>query len=1178
MSTESGLLESIRAALAAVASRPLRDSATDLLATLGYSSDRTLDLGSSKPRAFLELLLSRASNTGFDESKALFSDWASADLLFQITDEELSGQASLFRNSSVEIGLFRSYLFFAIELTGADYPRGKLTGIARQINRVFPMPVMVLIKHLKDKEPVLSIAVINRRRSKRDTDRDVLGKVTIIRDVSLTQPHRGHLDIMASFAVPNLVHPQRLPINNFDTLHATWEEIFNVELLNQRFYRELASWYSWALSKVEFPDDAEKDGDKRRATSLIRLLTRLVFCWFLKEKGLVSEKLFVEAEMKRILTNLEPEASTYYQAILQNLFFATLNQRMGKDRAGQPFRAFARNDVISNNRTTSGQDTHYRYKEHFRDPDSVLDHFADVPFLNGGLFECIDRLDEGTGEKIYLDGFSHNERKRPTVPNSLFFSEEQIVDRSEAEGAPKRKGERVRGLLRILHSYKFTIVENTPIDQEIALDPELLGKVFENLLASYTEETKTSARKQTGSFYTPRPIVDYMVDESLKAHFATTLTKAGMSNKEAQAGLEILFAYTERDHPFLESQVATLFDAIHNCKILDPACGSGAFPMGILHKLVFITQKLDPAGNRRNAATLAHTRFDNSTADQAEPLVDSDRNYFRKLYIIENCLFGIDIQPIAIQITKLRFFISLICEQQTNKNKRENHGIRPLPNLETKFVAANSLVSLSEVGQEGLVDSRVYKIESEIESLYHSHFSAEKRDQKRAIQKKVRSLRSEMARLLSQSLMSRKKSEHIAAWDPFDPQSSADFFDPHWMFGRALSEGFDVVIGNPPYSLISKEEFLKKFSSEYPLLSGKPDLYRMFVERSPLLLRATGVVCFIIPNTILAIPSAQRLRESLTKNVSIQLIANLTSPVFNAAAVNNIILQFAKIPPGSQATRIVIASGDNPLDALNASSSIDQSTWLRNPKSEWTILVSGIAKAVIEKLERRSTRLGQIDVDVCLGMQVYHNTIHTDSQIKRRYLHASRKNGDAWIAEYSGRHVASYRVRTNQSVPFVDYAADAIYQKPGDAFVRGPRLILREIVGARLVVGFAKEHFTVNKSCYIIRSDALGENDLKALLALLSSKCVSFWVRLKGDKAKQALFPRITMSTLKAIPLPKDWREHVATLCGIVDGLLAAEAAGQNGRFAELEVDLDKAVSKIYGITPEEMATLESHE
>jgi hypothetical protein len=125
-----------------------------------------------------------------------------------------------------------------------------------------------------------------------------------------------------------------------------------------------------------------------------------------------------------------------------------------------------------------------------------------------------------------------------------------------------------------------------------------LGKVFENLLASYNEETKTTARKQTGSFYTPRPIVEYMVDESLKAHLAGALAKVGMSEEDAKIGLDILFAYTERAHPFNEEEAALLLHAIHTSKILDPACGSGAFPMGMLHKLVYIIHKLDPDNAR----------------------------------------------------------------------------------------------------------------------------------------------------------------------------------------------------------------------------------------------------------------------------------------------------------------------------------------------------------------------------------------------------------------------------------------------------------------------------------------------------------------------------------------------------------------------------------------------------
>ncbi|MCX6941590.1 MAG: hypothetical protein NTX09_12795, partial [Verrucomicrobia bacterium] len=533
------LRSALTSALTAFATTPLREASLGFFKTLGYASQRTVIVPKSSPRAFLDLFAKTSSTaagaaTPFDQAKALFADWLAADLLFQLTDQELSREAALFPDTTVSASHLRSYIFFAIELKDRDYPRGKLAGLARQLNRLFPTPVMVLIKH----RDLITLAVINRRPNKLDQSKDVLGRVTLIRDIVPTAPHRGHLDILASLTLPALVHPQKKPITDFDTLHAAWEQIFNVELLNERFYRELSNWYFWALPQVEFPADLEADDEKRRATGLIRLLTRLIFCWFLKEKNLIPEKLFHPADLANILKGFDPESetsSTYYQAILQNLFFATPNQRMGKDGNGKPYRLFATDEGFQKNRATYDVNNLYRYEALFRDdPEAALAHFADIPFLNGGLFECLDRTEDGTDKKRYLDGFSRNAKKRPHVPDRLFFDSGETADLSTAYGDTKRKAEKVTGLITILNRYKFTIVENTPIDQEIALDPELLGKVFENLLASYNEETKTTARKQTGSFYTPRPIVDYMVDESLKAHLERKLTTKSTENTEQE--------------------------------------------------------------------------------------------------------------------------------------------------------------------------------------------------------------------------------------------------------------------------------------------------------------------------------------------------------------------------------------------------------------------------------------------------------------------------------------------------------------------------------------------------------------------------------------------------------------------------------------------------------------------
>ena len=896
MDKQTELKQSIRQHIQAFADQPLRKAALAFFDTLGYGSDRTVT--TTDKAGFLQQF---DPDNRINCEKALVDQWQSVELLFQLTDEELSQNLSLFKDDAIKTSLLQSYIFIAIELAAGEYARGKIATITRQINRAFPMPVMVLFKAGDQ----LSLAVINRRRNKIHEDRDVLEKVTLIQNINIAEPHRGHLDIIASFALSEL-ETSRRTIENFDQLHAAWEEVFNVELLNKRFYRELANWYFWALAKVDFPDDIEKDDEKRRATGLIRLLTRLIFCWFLKEKGLVPDSLFDESALNKILKDLSPDASTYNEAILQNLFFATLNQRMGKDSKGNPYRSFARDEGFPKNKETYGVDTLYRYEGHFYDPDKALDHFADVPFLNGGLFECLDRLEDGTNKKLYLDGFSRNKNKRPRVPNCLFFAKEHDVDLSRDYGDKKRKKEKVSGLLQILNSYKFTVVENTPIDQEIALDPELLGKVFENLLASYNEETKTTARKQTGSFYTPRPIVDYMVDESLKAYLSGALTQAGMGTEDAKVGLDILFAYTERQHLFDERGATTLLTAIHACKILDPACGSGAFPMGMLHKLVFIIHKLDPNNKHwKQLQVDAATAIPDISAREStiaaieQDFADNEDDYGRKLYLIENCLYGVDIQPIAIQISKLRFFISLICDQRTNRNKRHNHGVRPLPNLETKFVAANTLIGLStdkaveeenithsqavadfkfiylsEDKQLSFLDSRIPEIESEIAELYHSHFSIQRRDQKLRIQTKIKNLRKELGKLLVREIGSSETAQLIADWNPFDPQTSAKFFSPQWMFGKKLENGFDVVIGNPPYMQVKRGTVSKKqFPWSEGKDKGKQNLYKVFVEAAYNFTKPNGIVCMIVQSSLMADLSSARTREMLlTKTVLKQVL------------------------------------------------------------------------------------------------------------------------------------------------------------------------------------------------------------------------------------------------------------------------------------------------------------------
>ena len=432
--------------------------------------------------------------------------------------------------------------------------------------------------------------------------------------------------------------------------------------------------------------------------------------------------LFDEDDIAALLADVDPQEGTYYKAILQNLFFATLNQEMNSpDKRGRGVPRKFRGEGRQHYNITSL----YRYKRYFKDPEAALHLFETIPFLNGGLFECLDKPAPDDAKTILrIDGFSDREDNPLSVPNELFFSEPQAVNLNAVYDT-KNSRYTVRGLIHILNRYKFTIAENTPIEQEVALDPELLGQVFENLLAAYNPETGTTARKQTGSFYTPREVVNYMVDESLIAYLKES-SRHNPLCRSTETKLRHLLTYNDEPHQFTDTETAQLITAIDTLKILDPACGSGAFPMGILHKLVFLLSKLDPRNAQwrqrqidrvQNTITEAEKIDDSvireSTIDELEGEIENineafERNeldYGRKLYLIENCIYGVDIQPIATQIAKLRFFISLIVEQKID-DTRENRGVRPLPNLRDEVCRSQYTPRCRETGTDDLSQPR----------------------------------------------------------------------------------------------------------------------------------------------------------------------------------------------------------------------------------------------------------------------------------------------------------------------------------------------------------------------------------------------------------------------------------------------------------------------------------------
>ena len=723
----------------------------------------------------------------------------------------------------------------------------------------------------------------------------------------------------------------RTAANNFNKLYenrdtldmSKIEEAFSVEALTKQFYRDLFEWYQWAVSdasNITFPNDTAIEDDDRDdiEKKIIRMITRIMFVWFIKQKELVPNRIFDADFLSTILKDFDPYSKTegnYYNAILQNLFFATLNRAI-KDENGntRKFASSSKRDVK----------TLYRYAELFSICEQeVINLFAEVPFLNGGLFECLDKTRYSDGVELCynFDGFSRNDARfadgrfkhRAVVPNNLFFAPET-------------------GLISILSRYNFTIEENSPEEQQVALDPELLGKVFENLLGAYNPETRATARNQSGSFYTPREIVNYMVDESLIAYlgnndFVRSLFGSDFSFDEAKA-----------------EEYKKTAERLKCVKILDPACGSGAFPMGLLNRVVEILERISPDENV----------------------------YDLKLLVIENCLYGSDIQSIAAQITKLRFFISLICDCDKDASK-PNFGIPTLPNLETKFVSANTLIAKKKRDLQGNLfeNPEIEQTKRKLAEIRHKHFSAKSASTKYRLRKEDEELRGELINLLSDDNgFAQDDAKQLAKWNPYDQNDTSSFFDPEWMFG--VADGFDIVIGNPPYIQLQNNsgELAKLYEDcGYSTFARTGDIYCLFYERGWQLLKKGGYLCYITSNKWMRAGYGDKTRGFFANKTNPMLLIDFAGvKIFESATVDTNILLFSK-SDNLHKTLCAVTNKQNKDSVNNLSDFVrQQDTICDFSTSDSWVVLSPIEQSIKKKIEAVGTPLKDWDINIYRGV------------------------------------------------------------------------------------------------------------------------------------------------------------------------------------------------------------------
>ncbi len=904
----------------------------------------------------------------------------------------------------------------------------------------------------------------------------------------------------------------RLDWSTFEKL----KEAFSVEKLTKEFYGKLFDWYQWALSDemgVTYPNNTDTDDDEREINEhIIRLITRLMFVWFLKQKHLVPAYLFDPPALKTVLKNFDPlKGDNYYRAVLQNLFFATLNSEI-------PERAFAVDaGNIKENKEHFDIKTLYRYGAEFAVPqDKVLKLFEKIPFLNGGLFECLDR-----GNK-YADGFSRNARQQAHLPNRLFFDPG-------------------KGLIPLLSQYHFTVEENSPGDEEVALDPELLGKVFENLLGAYNPETKVAARNATGSFYTPREIVNYMVDESLKAHVLGRLDASGTVKGAHEEVVRCLF--TDGTRPPDEALCRQIDEALVTAKILDPACGSGAFPMGILLRMVELLRILRKIGDDDHTAI-----------------------YDLKLRLIENCIYGGDIQSIAVQISKLRFFISLVCEQKPTADPKKNYGINTLPNLETKFVAADSLIGLPRSG-DSLPMANVEKLKRDLWEVRHKHFQARTYQEKKELRKEDKKLRTALARALEEGGgFDTAVAAKMAAWDPYDQNTSATWSDPEWMFN--VKFGFDIVIGNPPFGRKLNDVQKNHIKAVFKTASYQVDLYIAFIELCTNLSLDQGVISLITPNSWLKNMVMEKLRRFVLENLWLRILVPKISGAFDSASVETSII-IAQKTDSINTCAIYHYTGEKFVFVRFIE---DINRFADNDKCVFDVETTSEIRSIIQKIQNTEETVNSL-FDVNRGINPYDAlTGQPQEIIKSRAYHATFRKDESFVPELKGRHVKPFLYHWDKK-HYISYGPWLAAPRDPKYFT-GKRIIFREILADRLVCTIIEEDFKIDRSLYIAIPKRLDNYDLEFVLGLLVSKLFSFFIRHITNEFDQ-LFPKVRVAEFRAIPVLIVDRSRQRLITSTVRSILAAKKADPDADTSAWEAEIDRLVYALYGLTEEEIAIVE---
>jgi adenine-specific DNA-methyltransferase len=738
--------------------------------------------------------------------------------------------------------------------------------------------------------------------------------------------------------------------------------------------------------------------------------------------------------------------SNYYHSILERIFFQSLNTPLDQRIDNLP----------------QGADQ--------------------IPFLNGGLFESgIDdyyKPNKHTGLSEHL-----NTLKIPDLWFQNFFEE--------------------------LEKYNFTIDENSVTDVEVSVDPEMLGRIFENLLAEIDPDSGETARKATGSFYTPREIVDYMATETLVQYLHN---KTGIE----QDKLRPIFKMLEKEDPsFSTTEKINILAALDEVKILDPACGSGAFPMGVLQKIVQALQKLDPYAKWWKQRQVDRIRNAIVKKQLKEKLEASGVEYARKIGIIQNSLYGVDIQPIAAEISKLRCFLTLIVDEHID-DSQPNRGIEPLPNLEFKFVTADTLIKLPEEKDYG----GLFNANDDLEKLdaIRQEYLQSYGEEKEKLKAQFKATQDKIAKQqlgLGQNIDVKSRAWHISTWNPFGHQKS-NWFDPKWMFGV---ENFNVVIGNPPYVDIKAlpNDIVKDYFKRFKTTSNRINLFSIFIERGVDFISENGVLSYIHPNSLLVNSSYLKIRKYIIDDIN--RIIKLPDSVFKRATVETMLLFLSK----GELVRNVEAAyfkNNEKIDFNNLRFSIfSKFLWKSDSEFRFNIFNSPETLELIEKIEKDSEPLVRM-VDFSLGITPYDKYKgHSKELIENREYHSKIKLTEEYVPLISGKNINHFFIIDNIK-EYLKYG-NWLGAPRDERFFSGKKIIVRQILegpNLNIIAAYSEKprFFTQIGFSLVAKNES---TELKLLTAILNSSLMSFYHRVKYLDIEKVTFAKILIANCKQFPI-----------------------------------------------------------